>query len=70
MNYKITRDPAGEVTYQARCVSGDEKECGAESAVLGGEEVVAEWMAEHTKETGHGRFERTFKDYALSEAQG
>ncbi|MFE9446896.1 hypothetical protein [Streptomyces sp. NPDC006739] len=67
VNYKITRDPIGEATYRARCVSGDEEECGAESLVFEGDEPPADWMAEHTKETGHTRFERTYKDYALVE---
>ncbi|MFJ9900213.1 hypothetical protein ACIQPR_43485 [Streptomyces sp. NPDC091280] len=46
-------------------MSGDKKECGAKSKVLGGEQAVADWMAEHTKETGHERYQRTFQDYAL-----
>jgi hypothetical protein len=66
INYKIARDPDGEVTYQARCVSGDKEDCGAESKVLGCEQAVSDWMAEHTSETGHERFERTFTDYALA----
>ncbi|GHE08524.1 DUF7848 domain-containing protein [Streptomyces alanosinicus] len=70
VTYKITRDPDGEVTFQARCVCGDDKECGAESNVLGGEEAVSDWMAEHTVATGHRRFERIFKDYALVQAEG
>ncbi|MCW7945048.1 hypothetical protein AAW14_24360 [Streptomyces hygroscopicus] len=67
VKYKITRDPDRERTWRARCVSGDEEECGAESMVFGGDEDPIDWMAEHAKETGHTRFERTYKDYALVE---
>ncbi|MET8564942.1 hypothetical protein ABZV75_31860 [Streptomyces flaveolus] len=55
----------GERTWRARCVSGDEQECGAESMVYGGSEAPVDWMAEHTKETGHERFKRIYEDYAL-----
>ncbi|EST35389.1 hypothetical protein [Streptomyces roseochromogenus] len=67
VDYKTIRDPLGEVTYQARCVSGNDEECGAESMVLGGDEAVNDWMVEHTAQTGHERFKRTFEDYALVE---
>lgn len=67
VDYKVTFDPAGEATRQARCVSGDEEECGAESKELGGEQSVVDWMAEHAAETGHRRFHRLYSDYALVE---
>ncbi|MGW0705050.1 DUF7848 domain-containing protein [Streptomyces sp. NPDC002643] len=67
VNYTTTRDPQGEVTYKARCVSGDEEECGAESEVLGDDEAANDWIAEHTAATGHKRYKRTFEDYALVE---
>ncbi|MEV6838989.1 hypothetical protein AB0N17_31515 [Streptomyces sp. NPDC051133] len=67
VNYKITRDPDGEKTWRARCVSGDEEECGAESMVFGSDDPPADWMAEHTATTGHQRFQRIYEDYALVE---
>jgi hypothetical protein len=69
VDYKTTLDPTGERTWRAVCVSGEERDCGAQSPELGGEEAANDWMAEHTKETGHGRFERNYKDYALVERQ-
>ncbi|MEU6064062.1 hypothetical protein ABZ864_06035 [Streptomyces sp. NPDC047082] len=67
VDYKTVRDPEAETTFQARCVSGDEEECGVESMVLAGDEAVNDWMAQHTAQTGHGRFKRTFEDYAIVE---
>ncbi|WP_051851978.1 hypothetical protein [Streptomyces sp. NRRL F-5650] len=65
VDYKATSDPAGESVWSAVCVSGEEKDCGATSRELGGEEVAIAWMAEHCAETGHNRFKRSFSDYAL-----
>jgi hypothetical protein len=31
--FKITQDPAAEPTYEAECVSGDEKSCGSVGGV-------------------------------------
>jgi hypothetical protein len=67
VTFKVKGDPYGEVTWQARCASGGQAPCGAESKVLGGEQAVVDWMAEHCNETGHARFERVFTDYALVE---
>lgn len=67
VDYKTTLDPAGEQTWRAVCVAGDEKDCGAKSPESGDEEAANDWMAEHTAETGHGRFKRTYSDYALVE---
>ncbi|MEV5879868.1 hypothetical protein AB0L75_37770 [Streptomyces sp. NPDC052101] len=67
VNYKTIRDPDGEFTYEARCVSGDDTECGTESMVLGSDAAVNDWMAHHTAQTGHQRFKRSFEDYAIVE---
>lgn len=69
VDYKTTRDPEAETTFQARCVSGDKEECGAESEASD-VEAVSHWMDEHTAETGHQRYQRTFVDYAIVERQG
>ncbi|WP_244184255.1 hypothetical protein [Streptomyces cellostaticus] len=42
-----------------------DKDCGVKCPELGGEQAVVDWMAEHTKETGHERFKRIYEDYAL-----
>lgn len=65
VNFTTTKDPIGEETWAAVCVSGDEKECGARSKDLGGDEDANDWMAEHASETGHERFKRVFSDYAI-----
>jgi hypothetical protein len=67
IDYVTKQDPTGEETWKAVCVSGDEEECKATSPVLGGDEAANDWMAEHTAQTGHKRFKRTFEDYALVE---
>ncbi|MEU1176594.1 hypothetical protein ABZ464_02910 [Streptomyces sp. NPDC005820] len=69
VDYETNRDPQGEVTFKALCVSGDEEECGAESEVCGDDESANTWMAKHTAKTGHKRFKRTCEDYALVEAK-
>jgi hypothetical protein len=67
--YVLAQDPTAEPEYEARCVSGDEKECGAGSGVRSGPADVEEWLRGHTQETGHMRYRRTFGDYAVFEAQ-
>lgn len=64
VEYSITEDPAGESLWSAMCVSGDEKDCGAESKELGSEEAINKWMAEHCAATGHSRFWRAYSAYA------
>lgn len=64
---KTTKDPAGEDTWRAVCVSGDEKECGVASPEMGGENAVVKWMTVHAATTGHLRFKRSFSDYAVVE---
>jgi hypothetical protein len=67
VDYTTKPDPTGEQTWRAKCVSGDVKDCDAQSPELGGDEAANDWMAEHTATTGHGRFERVYKDYAIVE---
>ncbi|MFF7477089.1 hypothetical protein [Streptomyces sp. NPDC008092] len=67
VDYETTRDPQGEIIFKARCVSGDEAECGAESEGFDGDEAANMWMAKHTATTGHKRYKRTCEDYALVE---
>ncbi|MEU7224491.1 hypothetical protein [Streptomyces chrestomyceticus] len=67
--FTITQDPTAEPTYEAECVSGEEKECGEKSDEWLTPHPVEVWMREHTKNTGHRRFRRSFQDYAQMEAQ-
>ncbi|MFF7264916.1 hypothetical protein ACFZCL_32200 [Streptomyces sp. NPDC008159] len=67
--YVLAQDQTAEPEYEARCVSGDETECGAGSGVRSGPADVEEWLRGHTQETGHRRYRRTFGDYAVFEAQ-
>jgi len=66
-NYVITPDTTGLPTYEATCVSGDEEECGERSEEWLTEHPVVVWMAAHTAETGHTRFQRRSADYATVE---
>ncbi|MEH0419022.1 DUF7848 domain-containing protein [Streptomyces sp. B21-083] len=68
--YLIVQDPTAEPEYAARCVSGEESDCGAESGVRQGPADVEEWQRRHTQDTRHTRYRRTFADYAVLEPQG
>ncbi|MEU8955804.1 hypothetical protein AB0C93_16025 [Streptomyces sp. NPDC048518] len=63
--FVIEQDQSAEPEYEARCVSGDETECGAESGSYGAPEPVEEWQRRHTQETRHRRYRRNFGDYAV-----
>ncbi|MEV5437820.1 hypothetical protein AB0K80_17655 [Streptomyces sp. NPDC052682] len=68
--YAIVQDPSAEPEYEARCVSGEEADCGASSGPCRGPEEVEEWQRRHTQETRHTRYRRSFADYAVLERQG
>ncbi|MFF5143373.1 hypothetical protein ACFY6U_27175 [Streptomyces sp. NPDC013157] len=63
--YVIVQDAGAAPEYAARCVSGDEEDCGAESGVCGHPAQVEEWQRRHTQETRHMRYRRVFADYAV-----
>ncbi|MFE7759832.1 hypothetical protein [Streptomyces sp. NPDC057438] len=65
--YVIAQDATAEPEYEARCVSGDETECGAESGVRSDPAAVEEWQRRHTQETRHLRYRRSFGDYSVLE---
>ncbi|WP_238782801.1 hypothetical protein [Streptomyces monomycini] len=64
MPFTITQDMSAEPEYEARCVAGDEAECGAASGTHHDPGPVEEWQRKHTQNTGHRRYRRTFGDYA------
>ncbi|GAB2721291.1 hypothetical protein [Streptomyces bullii] len=68
--YTIVQDPSAEPEYEARCVSGEEADCGAASGPCPGPEEVEEWQRRHTQDTRHTRYRRSFADYAVLERQG
>jgi hypothetical protein len=68
--YVIAQDTTAEPEYEARCVSGDETECGAESGVRHDPAAVEEWQRKHTQETRHPRYRRSFGDYSVLEPLG
>lgn len=70
VDHVVTRDPTGEVSWSAVCVSGDEADCGATTPEGADEEAAAKWMAEHHRDTGHKRFKRLFADYATVAVAG
>ncbi|KOG53626.1 hypothetical protein ADK76_27000 [Streptomyces griseoflavus] len=63
--FTITQDRTAEPEYEARCVSGGETECGAESGTHHAPGPVEGWQRKHTQETGHRRYRRDFGDYAV-----
>ncbi|MEV6840989.1 hypothetical protein AB0N17_42045 [Streptomyces sp. NPDC051133] len=64
----VTADESAEPEYEARCVSGDEEDCGEASGPLADAEQLDKWMAEHTRDNpGHQRFRRAYCEYATVE---
>lgn len=63
--FKLRQDTETEPVYEARCVSGDEQECGAESAEWITPHPVEVWMEAHLKATGHRHYRRSFHDNAV-----
>jgi hypothetical protein len=61
----IEQDQTAEPEYEARCVSGDDAECGAQSGTYSRPGPVEEWQRRHTQETRHLRYRRNFGDYAV-----
>ncbi|MFJ8085108.1 hypothetical protein ACIQ6Y_31375 [Streptomyces sp. NPDC096205] len=68
--YSIVQDASAQPEYEARCVSGDEADCGATSGLCAHPADVEEWQRRHTQETRHTRYRRGFMDYAVLERQG
>jgi hypothetical protein len=67
--YSIVQDASAQPEYEARCVSGDEADCGATSGPRQSPAEVEEWQRRHTQETRHTRYRRSFADYAVLERQ-
>ncbi|WP_055524961.1 hypothetical protein [Streptomyces graminilatus] len=65
--YALVQDPTAYPEYWARCVSGEDADCGAESDTWPGPGEVEEWQRRHTQETRHTRYRRIFADYAVME---
>ena len=65
--YTIVQDSSAQPEYEAHCVSGDESDCGAASGRRQNPAEVEEWQREHTQETRHTRYRRSFADYAVFE---
>ncbi|WP_371669835.1 hypothetical protein [Streptomyces sp. NBC_00289] len=65
--YSIVQDASAQPEYEARCVSGDEADCGAASGPCQDPADVEEWQRRHTQETRHLRYRRSFADYAVLE---
>ena len=63
--FTIEQDRTAEPEYEARCVSGDDVECGARSGTYSRPGPVEEWQRRHTQETRHLRCRRNFGDYAV-----
>lgn len=65
--YTLVQDLTAYPEYAARCVSGEEADCGAESGMRPAPGDVEEWQRKHTQETRHTRYRRVFADYAVME---
>lgn len=65
--YKVRPDETAEKEFGARCVYGDEVECGAESGPRSNPLDVESWQREHTQETRHNRYRRSMAGYEIWE---
>lgn len=65
VSYEIRPDDTAEHEFEARCVYGDEAECGAESGLHPDPAEVDEWQRHHTQETRNTRYRRSRSDYQI-----
>ncbi|MFI1890476.1 DUF7848 domain-containing protein [Streptomyces jumonjinensis] len=68
-NYEISSDPTSPPpAYSAVCVTGEESDCGAATSDEQiTEDAVAEWIAEHSRDTGHDLYRKKVEGYVRSE---
>ncbi|MGW0813248.1 DUF7848 domain-containing protein [Streptomyces viridiviolaceus] len=67
--FAIVQDPSALPEYEARCVWGEDADCGATSGPCRTPAEVEEWQRRHTQETRHTRYRRSFADYAVLECR-
>lgn len=67
VDYRLRHDETAEIEFEARCVFGDEVECGAESGAYSTAAGIEEWQRKHTQETRHTRYRRSRSDYQVWE---
>lgn len=65
--YRVRQDETAEKEYDARCVYGDEVECGAESGPCSDPFEVEAWQRQHTQQTRHNRYRRSLAGYEIWE---
>jgi hypothetical protein len=63
--FTIMADPMGVPTYQARCVSGEEHECGEQSEAGFTVAEREQWIQDHFLRTRHARYLHTVSDYRV-----
>ncbi|NUK55317.1 hypothetical protein HRW14_34745 [Streptomyces lunaelactis] len=61
--YRVTTvaDPMALPVYEALCVTGEERNCGAESGTLHTPDELTRWIAGHCAQTGHQHYEQTVR---------
>ncbi|MFJ4435647.1 hypothetical protein [Streptomyces sp. NPDC088923] len=67
ITYVTSAAPGRAMTWDVICVTSEGEECGARSREVNDEAEGVLWMVNHTAWTGHTRFERRRKDYAVVE---
>jgi hypothetical protein len=66
VDYRVDPDPLADWVMKATCVSGEERDCGEESPETQDQQEVTQWIARHRADTGHGRFEETYKRFVIA----
>lgn len=57
----VLADPMALPACEALCVTGEERNCGAESGTLHAPDELTRWIAEHCAATGHQHYEQTVR---------
>ncbi|WP_435897461.1 DUF7848 domain-containing protein [Streptomyces tsukubensis] len=67
-DYEISTDPSSPLpAHSAVCVTGEDSDCGAAtSEEHATEDAVAEWIAEHSRDTGHDLYRKAITEYVRS----
>ncbi|MFI6205876.1 hypothetical protein ACIBAI_05675 [Streptomyces sp. NPDC051041] len=71
VDYRVDPDPLAALVMQAKCISGDEADCGEKSPEFSEDQQqdMTRWIAKHRAEKGHGRFEETYRRIVVATAK-
>jgi len=67
--YRVTTvpDPVALPAFEAVCVTGEERNCGATSGTLHSTDELTRWIAGHCAQSGHELYEQTVRALVRAE---